>query len=146
MDEKKGATQISITIENDLLTIINETAKKSVLSRSKFVERCIRNYLNPPPGPDISGLQQTIEQQKQLLADGETRLKQTITYHEQLLNDKDVIIKDKDAVISEITNQNNWLRGEYAKLNDRLNALLLPAPKRSIWDKLLRRNKSNVSN
>ena len=170
MNDKIKASQISITLENDLLATINETAKKSAMSRSKFIERCIRSYLNPPPGPDITGLQQTIEQQKQLLADKETdlqqkieqqeqlaaekeeriqqikadedaRLKQAIDYHKQLLNDKDAIIKDKDVVITEITNQNNWLRGEYAKLNDRLNALLLPAPKKSIWDKILRRNK-----
>jgi len=142
MSDKSKAAQISITLENDLLTIINDTATKSALSRSKFVEKCIRNYLDPPPGPDITGLQQTIEQQKLLLADGETSLKQTIAYHEQLLKDKDVIIKDKDTIITEITNQNNWLRGEYAKLNDRLNALLLTPPKNSIWEKLgLRRKK-----
>jgi len=60
------------------------------------------------------------------------------------VNDKDAIIRDKEVVITEISNQNNWLRGEYAKLNDRLNALLLPAPKRSIWDKILRRNAAKV--
>jgi len=152
MNDKIKASQISITLENDLLATINENAKKSAMSRSKFIERCIRSYLNPPPGPDITGLQQTIEQQEQLAAekeeriqqikaDEDARLKQAIDYHKQLLNDKDAIIKDKDVVITEITNQNNWLRGEYAKLNDRLNALLLPAPKKSIWDKILRRNK-----
>lgn len=126
MNDKVKASQISITLENDLLTIINDTVKKSALSRSKFIEKCVRSYLDPPPGPDVTGLQQTIEQQK------------------QLLDDKEVIIKDKDTVITEMTNQNNWLRGEYAKLNDRLNALLLPAPKKSIWDKILRREPSKV--
>jgi len=52
------------------------------------------------------------------------------------LSDKDAKIRDKEVLILELTNQNNWLRGEYAKLNDRLNALLLPAPNKSIWDKL----------
>ena len=38
----------------------------------------------------------------------------------------------------------DWLHGEYAKLNDRLNALLLPAPKKSFWDKIFRRNITNI--
>lgn len=213
MNDKVKASQISITIENDLLRTINDTAKKSSLSRSKFIEKCIRSYLAPSPGPDITKLQQTIEQlqqtierQKQLAAekeqsiqqtkaDGDARLKQSLAHHEQLLRDKDAVIKDKEqsiqqtkvdrdtqlkqafayheqrlveklkdkdeqlveklkdkdaiirdkeVVITEISNQNNWLRGEYAKLNDRLNALLLPAPKRGIWDKILRRKTASV--
>jgi len=96
---------------------------------------------------------------QQIKAESDTQLKQAKEYHEQRLieklkekdeqlvgklNDKDAIIRDKELVITEVTNQNNWLRGEYAKLNDRLNALLLPPPKRSIWDKILRRNVAKV--
>jgi len=91
---------------------------------------------------------------QQIKADGEAQLKQANAYHEQRLteklkekdeqlagkiNDKNVIISDKDLVIIEVTNQNNWLRGEYAKLNDRLNALLLPPPKKSFWDRFKRK-------
>jgi len=45
-------------------------------------------------------------------------------------------IELKDKLITQLQNENGFLKQEYAKATEMLNRFLLPSPKRSFWDRL----------
>lgn len=44
-------------------------------------------------------------------------------------------IELKDQLITQLQNENGWLKSEYSKVNDALNRFLLPPVKTSFWDR-----------
>jgi len=67
------------------------------------------------------------------------------------LGHKEELIKIKDESIRKLEDNIGWLRSEYSKKDAQLSQFLLPSAekkpegKKSIWDKILRRNKTIVS-
>ena len=103
------------------------------MSRSRYIVNCTENTLS---NGDNSGQLADIATDNILAREVEAVTSQ-LAHKEEIIKMKDERIRDLEATMG-------WLKGEYAKLNDRLNALLLPPPKKSVWGKILRRKTAKV--
>ena len=63
-----------------------------------------------------------------------------VLLQDEIIKMREDRIKNLEKLLIEFEAQNGFLRNEYAKLNDRLNQLLLPAPKK--WWQFWRRDES----
>jgi hypothetical protein len=142
--------QISFNLSDDLLGKIDDASTRESLSRSRFIVKCINAYLTS--GEDYDKKQQlqseiaevAVNESKMIVAgDSDKRslgeyehLKTHNNSKEPLINGffslkevmsaKDQMISDKEIIINELQIQNEFLRGEYRKLTDRLNRLPPP--------------------
>ena len=142
--------QISFNLSDDLLDKIDDASTKESLSRSRFIVKCINEYLTSGENYDKKQQLQseiteaTVNESKMIVAgDSDERslgeyehLKTNNSGKEPLINGffslkevmsaKDQMISDKEIIINELKIQNEFLRGEYKKLSDRLNRLPPP--------------------
>jgi predicted transcriptional regulator len=142
--------QISFNLSDDLLGKIDDASTKESLSRSRFIVKCINEYLTSGENYDKKQQLQseiteaTVNESKMIVAgDSDKRslgeyehLKTNNSGKEPLINGffslkevmsaKDQMISDKEIIINELKIQNEFLRGEYKKLSDRLNRLPPP--------------------
>ena len=142
--------QISFNLSDDLLGKIDDASTRESLSRSRFIVKCINAYLTS--GEDYDKKQQlqseiaevAVNESKMIVAgDSDKRslgeyehLKTHNSSKESQINGffslkevmsaKDQMISDKEIIINELQIQNEFLRGEYRKLTDRLNRLPPP--------------------
>ncbi|MDI6718152.1 MAG: CopG family transcriptional regulator [Methanomicrobiales archaeon] len=106
--------RFSISIPDDEVTVIDEEARKSNLSRSEWIHRAVHQVLTagapaaPPPAP--------------LPEPGELEVMK-------------VQLAERDLMITELKRDKTWLQGQLALLNERLPPLLSP-PKESLWEKI----------
>ena len=139
--------QISFNLSDDLLGKIDDASTRESLSRSRFIVKCINAYLTSGENYDkkqhlqseITGV--AVNESKTIVAEDSDKrslgeyehFKTNNSGKEPLINGffslkevmsaKDQMISDKEIIINELKIQNEFLRGEYKKLSDRLNRL-----------------------
>ena len=139
--------QISFNLSDDLLGKIDDASTRESLSRSRFIVKCINAYLTSGENYDkkqqlqseITGA--SVNESKMIaVGDSDKRfqgeyehLKANNGGKEALINGffslkevmsvKDQMMSDKEIIINELKIQNEFLRGEFKKLTDRLNRL-----------------------
>ena len=142
--------QISFNLSDDLLGKIDDASTRESLSRSRFIVKCINAYLTSGENYDKKQQLQSeiigaaVNESKMIaVGDSDKRsqgeyehLKANNGSKEPLINGffslkevmsaKDQMISDKEIIINELKIQNEFLRGEYKKLTDRLNRLPPP--------------------
>lgn len=145
--------QISFNLSDDLLAKIDDASTKESLSRSRFIVKCINAYLTSGENYDKKQQLQSeitgaaVNESKMIVAEDSDKrslgeyehfehLKTNNSGKEPLINGffsikevmgaKDQTISDKEIIINELKIQNEFLRGEYKKLSDRLNRLPPP--------------------
>ena len=141
--------QISFNLSDDLLGKIDETSAKENLSRSRFIVKCINEYLT---SDENYGKKRQLQNEVTEAAVNESRVvigdtnKQALGEYEKLkannsgreaitngffslkevMSAKDQMISDREIIIDELKIQNEFLRNEYKKLSDRLYRLPPP--------------------
>jgi len=139
--------QISFNLSDDLLGKIDEASARESLSRSRFIVKCINAYLTSGENYDkkqqlqseITGV--AVNESKTIVAEdsdkrslgeyehfktnnsGKEPLTNGFFSLKEVMSTKDQMISDKEIIINELKIQNEFLRGEYKKLSDRLNRL-----------------------
>jgi predicted DNA-binding protein len=142
--------QISFNLSDDLLGKIDDASTREGLSRSRFIVKCINAYLTS--GEDYDKKQQLQSEIAEVAANESKMIvagdsdKQSLGEYEHLkthnsskelqingffslkevMSAKDQMISDKEIIINELQIQNEFLRGEYRKLTDRLSRLPPP--------------------
>lgn len=131
--------QVGVSIDNKLLTSIDNLAKEQERSRSSFIVAAIESYLNPQPNKELSAeYENKLSKFQKDVGQHQT----TITQLHHEIESKNILIEQLQNRMTELKSENMHLWGEYSKINDTVNRLLLPPPKQSIWVRLgLRRKK-----
>jgi len=137
--------QISFNLSDDLLDKIDDASTRESLSRSRFIVKCINTYLTSGENYDKKQqLQSEITgaavNESKMIAAGDSDKRSQGEYEQlkannggkgalingffslkEVMSVKDQMISDKETIINELKIQNEFLRGEYKKLTDRLN-------------------------
>ena len=142
--------QISFNLSDDLLGKIDDASTRESLSRSRFIVKCINAYLTS--GENYDKKQQLQSEiigaavnESKMIAVGDSDKRSQEEYEhlkannggkealingffslKEVMSAKDQMISGKEIIINELKIQNEFLRGEYKKLTDRLNRLSPP--------------------
>jgi hypothetical protein len=135
--------QITATITDDVVKKIDISASEKGISRSKWVALAIDAFLvsgsladNPPPGYMGSGGKSDISSSEPLQEHMTTPQSDVYMEQEHMKGEIQRLmheVEGKNQVIRLQSEEISWLRGECAKMTDRM-IIALPAPRQHWWE------------
>lgn len=136
--------QITATIDELMVKEIDHAASQRGISRSRWIALAIQSYLTSGEKTKDLQVSEHLGAVKDTITSGQDILQQsTVTTHDDtLLHDLDHMKEEVARLIHELEGKNQviklqsdeigWLRGECAKLTDRV-LLALPSPRKHWW-------------